>query len=128
MAPDNQLRARVRPALAGHINDIADDRFDGQQTEAERYVVKEGLESLGYIDRPEDAAKLMLYYLRQIGLLLGLVGLICMGYGAFGPRSWSVIGFGLLLAGFLFLALEEGLAAFGSWSTREPLLERIDKA
>lgn len=125
MAPDNQLRARVQPSHADHISEIAEDRFDGEQTEAERYVVKEGLESLGYEDRPTDAAELLLYYLRRIGLMLGLVGLIMMGYGVFGPRSWGIIGFGLLLGGFLFLFLEEGLAAYSGWAaSRHPVVDR----
>lgn len=124
MAPDNQLRARVAPSHAEHISEIAEDRFDGEHTEAERLVVKEGLESLGYEDRPTEASELMLYYLRRIGLVLGFVGLIMMGYGVFGPRSWGVVGFGLLMAGFLFLALEEGLAAYGGVADRQPLVDR----
>lgn len=124
MRPDNQLRARVAPSHADHISTIANDRFNGEKSEAERYVVREGLESLGYEDRPTEAAELMLYYLRRIGLILGFVGLILMGYGVFGPRSWGVIGFGLLMGGFLFLALEEGLAAYTGWANRQPVVDR----
>lgn len=128
MAADNQLRARVNPSHAEHIGEIANDRFDGQETEAERFVVKHGLEALGYEQRPTEASEVMLFYLRQIGLLLGLVGLICIGFGVFWPRVWSIIGFGLLLGGFLFIALQEGLRSYTDWGEREPLVERTKHA
>lgn len=111
MAVDTRLRARVQPSHAEHIDHLAEHEFDGVQVEAERRIVKEGLVSLGYIERPTEARELFLWYLRRIGLMLGFVGLILMGYGIFGARLFSILGFGLLLGGFLFVALEEGIRA-----------------
>lgn len=84
--------------------------------DAERMAVKEGLQAMGYVERPTDAADLFRWYLRQMGFILGLGGLISMGYGVFGERLFSIIGFGLLLAGFLFLALELGLEHYDGWA------------
>lgn len=112
MATGNQLRARLPPSHAKHIESIAEDEFDGAEAEAERQVVKEGLESLGYVDPPTDPHEVLLYHVRRIGLLLGFVGLIAIGYGIFGPRTYSLIGLGMTIIGFLLIALEETLGHF----------------
>jgi hypothetical protein len=112
MATDNRLTARVQPSHADRISSVAEDR-EIPETEAERVVVREGLASLGYVEKPSEDSELLLYYVRRIGLVLGFVGLILVGYGIFGPRVFSVIGFGLVLAGFVGVALEEFLRQYG---------------
>lgn len=77
---------------------------DIPETEAERVVVREGLASLGYVEKPVEMADVLLRYARMGGSVLGFVGLILIGYGLFGPASFRFIGFGLLLAGFGLIA------------------------
>lgn len=113
MATDNRLRAKVPPSHSECITTFAEDRFGGSETEAERALIKEGLAAEGYLERPTDRAELFLWYVRRIGLILGFVGLISIGYGVFGSRLFSIIGFGLTLGGFLMVALTDGLDAFG---------------
>lgn len=127
MATKDRLTARLRPSMAEQIESFAEDH-DLDDPEAERELVQEGLESYGYLDRPTDPAELLLWYLRRIGLLLGLVGLIMIGYGVFGPRSWGVIGFGLLLGGFLFVALEEGIRTYEARAAPNPVPETTEHA
>lgn len=111
MATSNRLRATIDEDHREHIETIADaENVDG--TEAERIVVKEGLASLGFIERPTDGHELFLWYTRRMGLTLGFTGLVCMGYGVFAPRIWSVIGFGLLVTGFLSVAIVDGVSEY----------------
>lgn len=116
MATNYQLRARIEASHAEHIDEISEDR-DITETEAERVVFREGLESMGYVERPTAPHELFLWYVRRIGLVLGLVGLISIGYGIFGSRLFSLIGFGLTLIGFLLVAVADAL---------ETLTERHD--
>lgn len=111
MATDNRLRATVDPAQDEHLSSLEDER-DLKRTEAERLVVEEGLESLGYVERPTQAHELLLWYVRRIGLILGFAGLILLGYGIFGPRTYSFMGFGITLSGFLLVLLEGLLDAY----------------
>lgn len=120
MATDTRLRARIQPSHAEHIEDYADAQGFEKRVDAEREIVKTGLEAIGYIDRPTEGHEVFLWYVRRIGLVLGFVGLIVMGYGVFGPRINSIVGFGLLLTGFLFVALEEFIAA---WARRRSSTE-----
>ena len=106
MASDNQLRARVPESHVEQIRQVSKDR-DIAETEAERVVVREGLTSLGRIERPAETSKLVVYYAKQIGMILGFVGLILVGLGIFGSNLFSYIGFGLLLAGFGSIAGSE---------------------
>lgn len=106
MASNNQLRARVSDRRIEQIGSVATDR-DISESEAERVLVREGLASLGYIDRPIDAEELLLYYARRIGTVLGFVGLILVGYGIFGSAAFRYMGFGLLLVGFAGIAASE---------------------
>lgn len=106
MAADNQLQARIQPSHAECITDIATQR-DIAETEVEREVVREGLAAMGYVSRPTNGLDLFEWYLRRIGLVLGVVGIIMMGFGVFWPRIYSLLGFSLLIGGFLFVALEE---------------------
>jgi len=108
MAAQNRLRASIDDSHDDYLEEIVDQR-DTSRPEAERTVVKEGLVSLGYIPKPTEAHELLLYYVRRIGLTLGFGGLAVMGYGVFGSRIFSLIGFGLTLGGFLLVALEEFL-------------------
>lgn len=103
MATDNQLRARVPDTHVEQIRTIAGDRQIAE-TEAERVVVREGLASLGYIEKPTDAGEMLLHYARKIGSLLGLVGLILIGYGIFGVPMARFVGFGLVLSGVAAMA------------------------
>lgn len=121
MATDNQLRARVKPSEAEYLDSIA-TTLDEDRAEAERKVIEEGFAALGYIDRPTKPHELLLWYVRRIGLVLGFVGLILMGYGVFGPRLFSLIGFGITLSGFLLVALEGFLDAY-SESSQEVTLD-----
>lgn len=111
MATENRLRARVKEPEADSIEEIKEER-DIDRTDAERIVFREGLESLGYSERPTEAHEVLLYYTERIGLTLGFVGLIMIGYGVFGPRLWSLIGFGITLGGFLLVAVQAFLSKY----------------
>lgn len=117
MATSNRLRATIDDDHREHIETIA-AKEDVAEPEAERIVVKEGLASLGFIERPTDAHDLFLWYARRMGLTLGFTGLVCMGYGVFAPRIWSVIGFGLLLTGFLSIAVVDGVSEYNRENKR----------
>jgi len=111
MATENRLRARVKEPEAESIEEIQDEK-DIERTEAERMVFREGLHSLGYSERPTEAHEMLLYYTERIGLTMGFVGLIMIGYGVFGPRMWSVSGFGITLGGFLLVAVQAFLGEY----------------
>lgn len=111
MATENRLRARVKESEADSIENIKEEH-DIERTDAERIVLRQGLESLGYTEKPAEAHEILLYYTERIGLVLGFVGLIMIGYGVFGPRLWSVIGFGITLGGFLLVAVQAFLSEF----------------
>lgn len=106
MAADNQLRARLKPTHTEKIDEIAEQRGT-ERVNVEREVIEEGLVAMGHVDRPSDGADLLLWYVRRVGLVFGVVGLIMLGYGVFGPRSFSIVGFSLVVAGFGFIAAEE---------------------
>lgn len=112
MATDNRVRVRVRPDYADSIERFAEDE-GMDEPDAQRKIIEEGLASLGYVDRPTARHELLLWYARKIGLLLGFVGLILIGYGIFGARLFSIVGFAVLLSGFVFLSTEE----FLKWAT-----------
>lgn len=105
MASGNKLSARVPGSHAEKITQMSND-LDIAEPDAERKLIKEGLASMGYVNKPHESFELLLYYLRRIGLVLGIVGLILIGYGIFGPRQWSFAGYALVLTGFLGVALE----------------------
>ena len=109
MATDNQLRARVDPSHAERIDTLAREQSEGERTEAERKAIEEGLRSLGYLERPVERHELLLWYVRRVGIGLGFLGLVSMGFGVFGARVFSLVGFGLALGGFLLVAVEEFL-------------------
>lgn len=111
MATENRLRARVKEPEADSIEEIKEKR-DIERTDAERIVFREGLESLGYAQKPTESHEILLYYTERIGLVLGFVGLIMIGYGVFGPRLWSVVGFGITLGGFLLVAVQAFLSEY----------------
>jgi len=99
MASDNRLRARVSESKLQRIQTLAEDR-EIKETDAERAVVRAGLQRLGYLDEPVDPQERFLSIARKSGNLLGLVGLIVIGYGLFGSFAFRLLGFGLLLVGF----------------------------
>lgn len=114
MATENRLRAKVPPSHAQYITEIADEEFDGSETEAERAVVKEGLGGFGYdVDRPETDAGLWLYYIRFIGQALGLSGLAALALGVFWGQMAGIYGIGLLIIGFLIVAVVDALDRYG---------------
>lgn len=110
MASSNQLTARVPDQHSESIRDIAEKRGI-QDTEAERAVVRAGLEQLGYIE--EDSEESYLRRVRKSGMTLGTVGLIAIGYGLFGSASFRFIGFGLILSGFALIASAEFAPVIG---------------
>lgn len=112
MRNDNQLSARVRPSSQEALEQLATDR-DMELPDAERAAIREGLESYGYTEKPLNGADVLLYYVRRIGILLGFVGLIVIGYGIFGSRLFSYAGFGLVFVGFVMVALEGFLRDYG---------------
>jgi hypothetical protein len=78
-----------------------------KRPDAERAVVREGLAAMGYVEHPVEAGELLLQYARKGGGVLGVAGLIFIGYGLFGAAIFRFLGFGLLLAGFgLFAGAE----------------------
>lgn len=111
MATDNQLRARLDAKQDDSLSSIKSEK-SVSRAEAERIVIEEGLESLGYLEKPTEPHEILLYYVERMGLVLGFVGLIMIGYGVFGPRSWSFIGFGITLGGFLLVAVKTFLDAY----------------
>lgn len=110
MASSNQLTARVPDQHSESIRDIAEERGI-QDTEAERAVVRAGLEQLGYIE--ENSQESYLRRVRKSGMTLGTVGLIAIGYGLFGSASFRFIGFGLILSGFALIASAEFAPVIG---------------
>ena len=108
MATENRLRATMESKYIELIDSLADERGESR-LDAERAAVKEGLRSLGHLERPTAPHELYLFYINRIGLVLGFCGLIMIGYGIFGLRLWSYIGFGLTVMGFLLVALAEAL-------------------
>lgn len=110
MATENRLRASIDPAHQEHLSEVEAEiqeeypHLERPRTEAERKVFEAGLEALGYVERPRDAATLFLWYARQIGYVLGLVGLILIGYGIFWGQLVQVIGLGLLILAFPMIA------------------------
>jgi len=111
MSSEQRLRARLDEPHAECVKTLKQER-DIERADAERIVVREGLESLGYTEKPTEAHEMLLFYTERIGLVLGFVGLIMIGYGVFGPRLWSVIGFGITLGGFLLVAVQTFLGAY----------------
>jgi hypothetical protein len=103
MGSDNQLRARVPNSHADLIEQVSKDRGI-QETDAERIVVRNGLAAMGYVETPTAPSEQLLTYARRGGNVLGLVGLIFIGYGLFGAAAFRFIGFGLVLAGFGMIA------------------------
>lgn len=104
MATDNQLRARLKASQDEYISSLADEM--DSRADAERKVIDKGLEALGFIDRPTEAHELLLWHVHRIGLVLGFAGLVMVGYGVFGPRTFSLVGYGVTLGGFLLVAVE----------------------
>lgn len=103
MASSNQLTARVDHRHSESIENLAEDR-DIRTTDAERVVVRAGLEKIGYLEESADRAMIFQDYARKIGTVLGFVGLTVIGYGIFGIRAFQYMGFGLVLAGFGLIA------------------------
>jgi hypothetical protein len=111
MATENRLSARIKTSRDELLDEVEEDH-GVCRAEAERVVLKEGLATLGYIERPTEAHVRLLWYVRRVGMLLGFVGLAAMGYGVFASRASSVIGFGLTMGAFLLVAVAEGLETY----------------
>lgn len=112
MATDNRLSARVGDSRDELLSEVAEERDGDTRADVEREALEEGLAALGYIERPTEPHVRLLWYVRRIGVLLGFVGLAALGYGVFGPRLSSLVGFGLTMGAFLLIAVAEGLSAY----------------
>lgn len=103
MASRNRLSATVPERHREEINNISQER-EIKDADAEREVVRAGLEKLGRIEETHDPGSGFLQRARQSGMLLGFVGVTVIGYGLFGSAAFRYIGFGLVLSGFALIA------------------------
>jgi len=124
MGTENRLTATLATDDADHIGNVEDD-LDLDRTEAERRLVREGLVRLGYREDEQHPEDLLVEYARKIGSVLGLSGLIMLGYGIFGFAAFRWIGFGLVMAGFALIAGGEFGPAAKAWFDRDSSDERI---
>jgi len=106
MATKNRLTASLRGDDAEKIGQVEED-LDMERPDAERRLVREGLTRLGYKDDDENPEDVLAEYARKIGSVLGLVGIVMLGYGVFGLPEFRYIGYGLVLSGFGLIAGSE---------------------
>ncbi len=91
MSGSKRLTATV-PSNVGEALDKAEEESFDSRTRAEREAVKRGLQDMGHLEAPEEPHQKLLWVVNRVGLGLGLVGLLAVGFGILARefrRSWA---------------------------------------